>query len=386
MKLSRLTAGLLSAMLLAAVTAPAAVAAPAPVITAVDSAEMQRVRLLIAQLIEKITAAEAAAVSAGDDYHAAQQEFFEAAIASDGAVDHTHTSLGPVIGPEYVSEPFFLDDPGRPDTALRRLVLRNEYLFHHADEAQAAQRRLGAAQGRMQRAQDRQEAAEAETVTLRDQLAVLEAQQAALAAGKTGPEAEKAARAERERQAKAQAGKITGGGGSAAPTPTPTPKVTVKPQVPNTTVPVKTKPVKKAQKAAGWARPSKGNVSSGFGPRHSTCGPNYCSSSYHYGLDLAAACNSPIVAATAGKVVYAGYNGGYGNYVKIDHGDGLATGYAHIVGGGFLVHKGDKVDAGQQIAKVGNTGNSFGCHLHFEVYKNGKPFNPVPFLRARGLL
>ena len=84
-------------------------------------------------------------------------------------------------------------------------------------------------------------------------------------------------------------------------------------------------------------------------------------------------------------VVYAGYNGGYGNYIKIDHGGGVATGYAHISSGGFYVGYGQWVSAGQLIAATGNTGNSFGCHLHFEVYINGRTTNPEPFMADRGV-
>ena len=84
----------------------------------------------------------------------------------------------------------------------------------------------------------------------------------------------------------------------------------------------------------------------------------------------------------AGRVVYAGYNGGYGNYIKIDHGGGIGTGYGHIRPGGFFVGYGQWVRAGQLIASEGNTGNSFGCHLHFETYVNGFPVNPVPFMAA----
>ncbi len=79
------------------------------------------------------------------------------------------------------------------------------------------------------------------------------------------------------------------------------------------------------------------------------------------------------------------YNGGYGNYVKIDHGNGIGTGYAHIRPGGIFVRYGQWVSAGQMIASEGNTGNSFGCHLHFETYVNGYPVNPIDFMAARGI-
>ncbi|WP_354003046.1 M23 family metallopeptidase [Microbacterium elymi] len=90
-------------------------------------------------------------------------------------------------------------------------------------------------------------------------------------------------------------------------------------------------------------------------------------------------------AAHSGRVTYAGYNGGYGNYIRLDHGSGIGTGYGHIRPGGIHVRYGQYVSAGQVIASEGNTGNSFGCHLHFEVYVNGSTTNPVPFMARRGI-
>lgn len=130
----------------------------------------------------------------------------------------------------------------------------------------------------------------------------------------------------------------------------------------------------------GWARPSGGNISSNFGPR--AC--NGCST-YHLGTDLAPGCNAPIYAAHAGTVVYAGRFSGYGNHIKIDHGNGVTTSYSHIVDGGIGVHVGQQVAPGQNIARVGNTGQSFGCHLHFEVRIYNSATNPVTYLRARGV-
>ena len=137
--------------------------------------------------------------------------------------------------------------------------------------------------------------------------------------------------------------------------------------------------------SSGWARPTSGPRTSGFGPRSSQCGNGYCSTSYHYGVDLSGGCSAGIYAAAAGTVVYAGYNGGYGNYIKIDHGGGIGTGYAHIRDGGFFVGYGQRVNAGDLIGSEGNTGNAFGCNLHFEAYVNGAPVNPIDFLAARGI-
>jgi len=105
----------------------------------------------------------------------------------------------------------------------------------------------------------------------------------------------------------------------------------------------------------------------------------------HDGIDLAPGCNSPIYAATSGTVTFAGLTGGYGNYIQISHGGGVSTAYGHIVNGGIKVSRGQRVVAGQLIALVGSTGNSTGCHLHFETRVGGASTNPVPFMSARGV-
>ncbi|MDF2555424.1 MAG: mepM 1, partial [Microbacterium sp.] len=92
-----------------------------------------------------------------------------------------------------------------------------------------------------------------------------------------------------------------------------------------------------------------------------------------------------IYAAAAGTVEMSQNYSGYGNYIRINHGGGVGTGYGHIVNGGLYVRRGQYVNAGQLIAAVGNTGGSFGCHLHFEVYLGGGTTNPAPFLTARGV-
>lgn len=134
--------------------------------------------------------------------------------------------------------------------------------------------------------------------------------------------------------------------------------------------------------SAGWARPAAGRITSPFGHRVSPC--SGCSS-YHQGTDIGASCNAPIYAASTGKVIYAGWNGGYGNFTLIDHGGGISTGYGHQPFGGILVHVGQFVSVGQQIGRVGTTGASTGCHLHFEVRINGSAIDAVPFMAARGI-
>jgi murein DD-endopeptidase MepM/ murein hydrolase activator NlpD len=134
--------------------------------------------------------------------------------------------------------------------------------------------------------------------------------------------------------------------------------------------------------SGGWARPASGYIASGYGPRLAPC--SGCSS-FHEGVDIAAGCWAPIYAAHSGTVVYAGLYGGYGNYIRIDHGGGITTAYGHIVNGGIQVGSGERVRAGQIIARVGSTGHSTGCHLHFEVRIWGSATNPVSFMSQRGI-
>jgi murein DD-endopeptidase MepM/ murein hydrolase activator NlpD len=135
--------------------------------------------------------------------------------------------------------------------------------------------------------------------------------------------------------------------------------------------------------AAGWARPSAGYISSGYGMRYH---PIYHSWRLHNGVDIAGqGCGAPIDAAHSGVVTYAGWNGTLGNYVQINHGDGTSSGYGHIVNGGIMVGYGQSVAAGQQIARVGSTGASTGCHLHFMIRINGALADPVPFMANRGI-
>lgn len=135
----------------------------------------------------------------------------------------------------------------------------------------------------------------------------------------------------------------------------------------------------------GWAKVAGGYISSPYGMRFH---PVFKTRKLHTGVDLAPGCRAPIYAAHEGTVVYAGPGGAYGNLIKIDHGGGIVTWYAHIVDGGFKVRFGDRVSAGTRIALVGSTGASTGCHLHFEVRSGGSvvnPGNPVPFMRDRGV-
>ncbi|WP_081882494.1 M23 family metallopeptidase [Cryobacterium sp. MLB-32] len=135
---------------------------------------------------------------------------------------------------------------------------------------------------------------------------------------------------------------------------------------------------------SGWGRPAYGRITGGYGPRTPYCGNGVCSGDYHYGTDLGTGCGAPIYAAHSGRVTWAGRLGTYGNFVKIDHGDGVSTGYAHIRDGGIFVSAGQNVSQGQNIASSGSTGASTACHLHFEVWIDGNRVNAVPFMADRG--
>jgi murein DD-endopeptidase MepM/ murein hydrolase activator NlpD len=120
--------------------------------------------------------------------------------------------------------------------------------------------------------------------------------------------------------------------------------------------------------SSGFIWPVSGVVTSGFGWRWGRM---------HEGIDIAAPSGTPIRAAAAGRIIFAGVMSGYGNITIIDHGNGLATAYAHqsafALGGG-------SVSQGTIIGYVGTTGNSTGPHLHFEVRVNGTPVDPMGYL------
>ena len=398
--------------------------------SAAKAEEVARIQQLITQLEGDVAAAEAESKRLGDEFHEAQQEYFAAAVNADtlqsqadeegkkaknasdaagriAAQKYRNGAEGTTLGLLMAGSAQNADNLLARLGTMDKLAERNGNIYADAVTAQNSAQGLTnlakvkrderdrlqkVAEKKMQAAQEAAERAQSVLAAHQERLTTLQAQLAALTdtTNKTisdyqaGVNAERAAREERERKAREQAaankppappkppatgggssggGGNSGGGGTTAPPTTP----------PTTPAP-------------GWVRPNNGPQSSGFGPRTVQCGNSYCSSGYHYGLDLAGSCSSSIVAASAGTVTFVGPNGGYGNFIKIDHGGGIATGYAHIQNGGFRVSRGQWVSAGQLIALVGNTGNSFGCHLHFEVYKNGTPIDPAPFLRARGAL
>ncbi|MDI3328425.1 MAG: peptidoglycan DD-metalloendopeptidase family protein [Alicyclobacillaceae bacterium] len=127
-----------------------------------------------------------------------------------------------------------------------------------------------------------------------------------------------------------------------------------------------------------WPVPGYAGISSGFGWR---VDPINGKPAGHNGIDIPAPAGTPIVAAEDGTVIVSGQVTGFGNCIIIDHGSNLWTLYGHILDGGLLVAQGQPVRRGQVIAKVGSTGRSTGPHLHFGVYKDGVPVNPMPYLR-----
>lgn len=134
-----------------------------------------------------------------------------------------------------------------------------------------------------------------------------------------------------------------------------------------------------------WPVPGFYRITSPFGWRTH---PIFGTSKLHTGIDIGRNMDpeqsidgASIVAAGDGEVIYAGYRGGYGNTVMIDHGDGLVTLYAHQQSGGIAVSTGDWVTKGTHIGRVGSTGYSTGPHLHFEVRVNGTPTDPMPYVR-----
>ena len=123
-----------------------------------------------------------------------------------------------------------------------------------------------------------------------------------------------------------------------------------------------------------WPVPGVHRVSSGFGWRNGRM---------HNGIDIAngRANGMPVVAAQAGVVELVQFGGtGFGHQIVIDHGNGVRTRYAHLMAGSIAVSRGQRVEIGQPIGRVGSTGNSTGPHLHFEVIINGRPQNPLNFV------
>ncbi len=121
--------------------------------------------------------------------------------------------------------------------------------------------------------------------------------------------------------------------------------------------------------SAGLVWPVSGPITSGFGPRWGRM---------HEGIDIAGSSGTPIAAAATGTVISAGWSGGYGQLVVLDHGNGLSTAYAHL--SSISVSAGQTVPQGSAVGGMGTTGSSTGVHLHFEVRVNGAAVNPLGYL------
>ena len=120
--------------------------------------------------------------------------------------------------------------------------------------------------------------------------------------------------------------------------------------------------------------PAVGMMTSGFGDR---VDPISGEQGYHYGIDIAAEEGQPIYAVSSGIVCKTGYNS-YGNYVVLEHDDGLQSLYAQC--STVIVSEGERIDAGEQIASIGMTGRATGNHLHFELWRAGKILDPTNYL------
>lgn len=370
--------------------------------------EIARIQGLISGLTQKVADAQAAARAAGTEYYNAQQAFFEAAQratdlqaqadAQDALALDSARKAGQVASQIYRNggdntslELFFSSSAASADELLSKLgqmdklLSRNQAVYDDAVSARNSAQNLSdqavtarterdrlqkLAEEKLKAAQEAQIAAEAALAEQQTYLLQLEAQLAALqddtaktiADYEAGVAEAKRLEEERIQREKEEAannpgnGGGNGGGGTGG-----------------------------VGSGNGWVRPHGGYQSSGYGPRVPDCDSSGCSSSFHRGVDLAAGCWAPIYAASSGWVDAAFYNGGYGYWVRIQHGDGISTSYAHIAEGGIAVSYGQWVSAGQVIAYAGNTGASFGCHLHFEVYEYGSVINPIWFMESLGV-
>ena len=375
--------------------------------------EIQRIQGLIASLRDATAAAQSLSIQRGTEYQEAQTKYdtasFKAdeldsqAAAAQATADASIKQAGQLAalmaksGGNGLSVNLFTSESSEADGLLYQLgamsqltgsasklyataeqdkntaqsltdqaVVARDALKALADEAEAARNEAIAAQKSLEESLAAQQTHE---VQLETQLAVLtqnrQATEADYNAGVEARRVAKEARKEAERQAAAAAAAAAaasggGGGGGGGDSSGPGPV------------------------SSGWASPFPGSYSTDeYGMRTNPVTGNY---TLHAGLDLnynSGTCGAPVYAAAAGEVSYAGYNGGYGNFVEINHGGGVRTGYGHNTS--LNVGSGQYVAAGEIIAFAGTTGNSTGCHVHFEVRVGGSPTDPRPFMADRGV-
>ncbi|MEE4243077.1 MAG: peptidoglycan DD-metalloendopeptidase family protein [Desulfopila sp.] len=127
-------------------------------------------------------------------------------------------------------------------------------------------------------------------------------------------------------------------------------------------------------------KPANGSVSSWYGKRKD---PINGKNAFHSGVDFRGNIGDNVIATGDGKVIFAGKNGGFGKMVKIDHGNGYVSVYAHLHN--YHVKKGDVINRGQTIGLIGNSGRTTGSHLHYEINHKGKPVNPAKFMKVADL-
>ncbi|WP_174722276.1 MULTISPECIES: M23 family metallopeptidase [Cryobacterium] len=393
--------------------------------TAAASAQVSAIQDLIANLQTQVTQTQAESEARGAELQSAQEKFDEAsrraddleaqATASTAVAETATRQAGQLAAQLYrtggtdLSVNLFLDGEASGEDAdallsklgsMSKLVERSSSVYEEAqtatnvakslgDQAKvaraereklriAAEDALAAAQAAAQAAAAALAESEAKSVELDAQLRFMQDAQATTSAGYEAGVAERArlaaieaerVRAERaaanaRAAAAAAAAQSSGGGGGGGGSSSSGGGGSVG--------------------GGGWAVPAGGRITDGYGPRAVICGDNGCSKGFHSGTDLGTGCGAGIYAASSGTVVYAGTYGTYGNFVLIQHANGVSTGYAHIRSGGIFVSNGQSVSAGQNIASSGETGAASGCHLHFEVRTNGSQINPAPFMADRG--
>jgi murein DD-endopeptidase MepM/ murein hydrolase activator NlpD len=394
--------------------------------TAAASAQVAQIQGLIADLQTQVAQTRAESEARGAELQAAQEKFDEAsrraadleeqAAASTAVAETATRQAGQLAAQLYrtggtdLSVNLFLDGEGSGEDAdallsklgsMSKLVERSSSVYEQAqtatnvaeslgDQAKvaqaereklriAAEEALVAAQAAAQAAANALAESEAKSVELDAQLAFMQDAQATTSAGYEAGVIERArlaaieaervraeraaasARAAAEAAARAAAAAARPSSGGSAPSSSGG-----------------------SVGGGGWAVPAGGRITDGYGPRAVICGSDGCSKGFHSGTDLGTGCRAGIYAASSGTVIYAGTYGTYGNFVLIQHANGVSTGYAHIRPGGIFVSNGQSVSAGQNIASSGETGAASGCHLHFEVRTNGSQVNPAPFMSDRG--